>query len=74
MRKLLVSDKQRLASLTSNLWFDFVLDKQKSDDEFKELMHVFDKITGGTLSACRFLLNVKKLMQEKNEMELSKCE
>lgn len=69
MRKLLVSDKQRLASLTSNLWFDFVLDKSLSDDEFKKLMFTFDKITSGTLSAMKFLLNVKKLMQEKNLQE-----
>lgn len=74
MRKILVSDREKLASLTSNIWFDFCLDKQKSDYEFKKLMFTFDKITGGTLSKMKFLLDVKKLLQEKNEMELSKCE
>ena len=69
MRKLLVSDRQRLASITSNIWFEFCLDKQKSDYEFKKLMFTFDKITGGTLSKMKFLLDVKKLLQEKNEME-----
>jgi hypothetical protein len=68
-----IADREKLASLTSNLWFDFCLTK-KSDNEFRELMHTFDRLTGGTLSACKFLLDVKKLMQEKNEMELSKCE
>lgn len=62
------SEKQKMASLTSNLWFDFCLTK-KNDNEFRELMHTFDRLTGGTLSECKFLLDVKKLMQEKNEME-----
>ena len=62
------SEKQKLASLTSNLWLDFFLNK-KSDNEFRELMHTFDRLPGGTLSACKFMLDVKKLMQEKNEME-----
>lgn len=62
------AEKQKLASLTSNLWFDFCLTK-KSDNEFRELMHTFDRLTGGTLSACKFLLDVKKLLQEQNLQE-----
>ena len=65
-----IAEKQKLASLTSSLWFDFCLTK-KSDNEFRELMYTFDRLTGGTLSACKFMLDVKKLLKEKNEMEKS---
>ncbi len=63
-----IADREKLASLSSNLWFDYCM-TIKDDKEFKELMRVFDKITSGTLSACKFLLIVKKLLQEQNLQE-----
>ena len=65
-----IADREKLASLSSNLWFDYCM-TIKDNDEFRSLMYTFDRLTGGTLSACKFLLDVKKLMQEKNEMEKS---
>jgi hypothetical protein len=63
-----IADREKLASLSSNLWFDYCM-TIKDNDEFRSLMHTFDQITGGTLSACKFLLTVKKLLQEQNLQE-----
>ena len=60
-----IADREKLASLSANLWFDWL--QTLDDDAFKQHLNWFDKISGGTLSACRTLLTAKTLLKEHNE-------
>lgn len=60
-----IADREKLASLSANLWFDWL--QTLDDDAFKQHLNWFDKISGGTLTACRTLLTAKILLKEHNE-------
>lgn len=61
------AEKQKLASLSSNLWFDWLL--TLSDEEFKRQLIAFNEASHGVLEAARTLLTAKLLLKEKNEQE-----
>lgn len=59
-----IPDREKLASLSANLWFDWL--QTLDDADFKKHLNWFDKISGGTLTACRTLLTAKTLLQNQN--------
>jgi hypothetical protein len=66
-QSMTIADREKLASLSANLWFDWL--QTLDDDAFKQHLNWFDKISGGTLSACKTLLTAKTLLKEHNEQE-----
>ena len=61
------SEKQKLASLTSNLWFDWLL--TLPDEEFKKQLIAFNEVSHGVLEAAKTILTAKLLLKEHNAQE-----
>jgi hypothetical protein len=61
------SEKQKLASLSSNLWFDWLL--TLPDEEFKRQLIAFNEVSHGVLEAAKTILTAKLLLKEHNAQE-----
>jgi len=61
------AEKQKLASLSSNLWFDWLL--TLPDEEFKKQLIAFNEVSHGVLEAAKTILTAKLLLKEHNEQE-----
>ena len=62
-----IADREKLASLSSNLWFDWLL--TLPDEEFKRQLIAFNEVSHGVLEAARTLLTAKLLLKEQNLQE-----
>jgi hypothetical protein len=62
-----IADREKLASLSSNLWFDWLL--TLPDEEFKRQLIAFNEVSHGVLEAAKTILTAKLLLKEHNEQE-----
>lgn len=62
-----IADREKLASLSSNLWFDWLL--TLPDEEFKRQLIAFNEVSHGVLEAAKTILTAKLLLKEHNAQE-----